>query len=179
MTVPDEAAPPAAATESEAVGGGLPNSRRRSLAFLGMGALALVGAAYVGLRQLFATRERGALPPQVPLELRPIARADSLPAGDWQLVTLESDIDPKRGTKNQKAVFVRRDANRPTQFRVLSARCSHKGCQVTWKRDQKSFVCPCHGGKFDNEGNRVEGPPRGPLLAIEAEVRDGQLFVRF
>ncbi len=48
-------------------------------------------------------------------------------------------------------------------YAVLSARCTHEGCTVDWKRDAEVFVCPCHGGRFDAEGRVLQGPPKLPL----------------
>lgn len=53
---------------------------------------------------------------------------------------------------------------------VFSTKCTHVGCGVTWKPDQKQFFCPCHGGVFDQNGQRVAGPPKKPLTRLEARV---------
>ena len=39
------------------------------------------------------------------------------------------------------------------------------------------FVCPCHGGAYDQEGNRVAGPPVRALDRYDFEVRDGHLVL--
>lgn len=36
--------------------------------------------------------------------------------------------------------------------------CSHLGCQLAWNPDEKSWDCPCHGSRFDCEGNLLDGP---------------------
>lgn len=41
---------------------------------------------------------------------------------------------------------------------VVSARCPHLGCQLSWNPDEKSFDCPCHGSRFDYMGRRIDGP---------------------
>lgn len=60
---------------------------------------------------------------------------------------------------------------------VLSARCTHLGCQVRWESASGEFVCPCHGGRFDREGRRVAGPPPRPLPRLPTMVREGVLYV--
>ena len=39
------------------------------------------------------------------------------------------------------------------------------------------FGCPCHGGQYDNEGNRTAGPPVRALDRAEFSIRNGNLFL--
>lgn len=41
---------------------------------------------------------------------------------------------------------------------LVSARCPHLGCELTWNPDEKSWDCPCHGSRFDYEGKVLDGP---------------------
>ncbi len=75
-----------------------------------------------------------------------------------------------------KTIYVR--ALDDGSWRALSAECTHLGCTVRWADDAQEFQCPCHGGTFDAHGERTAGPPPRGLDTLEAEVRDGQLFVR-
>ncbi len=36
--------------------------------------------------------------------------------------------------------------------------CPHMGCELTWNPDELSWDCPCHGSRFDWEGNLIDGP---------------------
>jgi Rieske Fe-S protein len=63
------------------------------------------------------------------------------------------------------------------ELAVLSSRCSHLGCRVSWDAGADAFLCPCHDGRFDREGRRVAGPPPGPLARLRTTVRDGILYV--
>jgi Rieske Fe-S protein len=60
---------------------------------------------------------------------------------------------------------------------VLSARCTHLGCQVQWDPSGKQFRCPCHGGRFDAQGQCVAGPPPRPLVRLASSVRNRILYV--
>jgi Rieske Fe-S protein len=32
------------------------------------------------------------------------------------------------------------------------------GCEVEWNSAEKSWDCPCHGSRYDIDGNVIEGP---------------------
>ena len=36
--------------------------------------------------------------------------------------------------------------------------CPHMGCELTWNTEECSWDCPCHGSRFDYEGNLLDGP---------------------
>lgn len=41
---------------------------------------------------------------------------------------------------------------------LVSPRCPHLGCQLSWNPDEKSWDCPCHGSRFDYKGRRIDNP---------------------
>ncbi len=36
--------------------------------------------------------------------------------------------------------------------------CPHMGCELSWNPDERTWDCPCHGSRFDCEGNLLDGP---------------------
>ena len=64
------------------------------------------------------------------------------------------------------------------EYRAFSAICTHLGCLVDWRKDQKDLFCPCHGGRFDLEGKVIGGPPPRPLPNYPVAVKDGELEVQ-
>jgi Rieske Fe-S protein len=53
---------------------------------------------------------------------------------------------------------------------VFSRRCTHLGCQISWKPQSATFKCPCHGGTFDPGGSVTGGPPPRGLDRIACRV---------
>jgi nitrite reductase/ring-hydroxylating ferredoxin subunit len=41
---------------------------------------------------------------------------------------------------------------------ILSAVCTHMKCVVNWNPAEKSWDCPCHGSRFNIDGQVLEGP---------------------
>jgi len=65
------------------------------------------------------------------------------------------------------------------RLRVLSSVCPHLGCTVRWRSERSRFICPCHGGTFDDEGVHLAGPPRRAMDELESKVESKRLKVRF
>jgi len=50
---------------------------------------------------------------------------------------------------------------------ALSPVCTHAGCIVSWNSQEKSWDCPCHGGRFSVHGHVITGPPRKNLDQVD------------
>jgi glycine/D-amino acid oxidase-like deaminating enzyme/nitrite reductase/ring-hydroxylating ferredoxin subunit len=66
----------------------------------------------------------------------------------------------------QLAVY--RDLRGDVHF--LSPRCTHMGCIVAWNDAEKTWDCPCHGGRFHRTGKVLYGPPTADLEHEQAEA---------
>lgn len=64
-----------------------------------------------------------------------------------------------RFNKEKKAFVI----GAPNGIYAISAVCTHLGCIARYKSDEKVIACPCHGSRFDLEGNVVHGPAPRPL----------------
>ena len=78
-------------------------------------------------------------------------------------------------TTRQVVVYARRGAGQAAE--ALLGRCSHLGCAVRWSPESDSFLCPCHRGRFDRQGEVLGGPPSEPLRRLVTRFRDGEVFV--
>ena len=64
----------------------------------------------------------------------------------------------------------------PEAPRALSRRCTHLGCTLDVDTADGTFICPCHGGRFDREGRVLTGPPKTPLDEVPVR-REGDRWV--
>ena len=120
------------------------------------------------------------------------ALADAAPAAKetWTTVGKAADFvkdHPKRVTPADGVVlYVTRlapDKSGADKFAVVSAKCTHRGCEVAWQTDDSQFHCPCHGAVFASGGKNVKGTRRSPdeklpnLPTVTARQKDGQVQV--
>jgi len=54
-------------------------------------------------------------------------------------------------------------------FSALSLVCTHLGCTVEQNAD--GFACPCHGSRYDKNGDVQRGPAAKPLRALRIELK--------
>ena len=52
---------------------------------------------------------------------------------------------------------------------ALSLVCTHLGC--TLNVNGGDITCPCHGSRFDRQGNVLQGPADRPLKRLRVEER--------
>jgi quinol---cytochrome c reductase iron-sulfur subunit, bacillus type len=122
---------------------------------------------------------------------------DNYPEGDWQIATFTGR--PTDGKVSRRTAFIRYNGLKDDvpSFSILSNRCVHLGCPtqpqgppgeprrvetsalpVELTPTQPSgYGCPCHGGAYDVEGNRVAGPPVRALDRYEFSIIDGNLWL--
>ena len=58
---------------------------------------------------------------------------------------------------------------------ALPGICTHRRCILEWS--DEGLVCPCHGGRFDLNGNVLSGPPPRPLIPLTVTVKGGEIYV--
>jgi cytochrome b6-f complex iron-sulfur subunit len=146
-------------THNEPLGGDEAPTRRDFLTRLGIGAcsVAVAGSGLVTLQYL---------EPKVLFEPPTSFRAGT-------------PLDYPEGTvrfhREQKAYVV----GGPKGVYALSAVCTHLGCITRLHADEGVIACPCHGSRFDLEGNVLHGPAPRPLqwIEVKADPASGVLIV--
>jgi menaquinol-cytochrome c reductase iron-sulfur subunit len=147
--------------------------RRR---FLGRISLAIAGLAALGAAIPFVAyfvRPARSGPPV----WRDVGALEEFPLGETRKVVYpDPDPDPWGGLAVRNAAWVRREG--AESFVAFSIYCTHTGCPVNWVSDARLFLCPCHGGIFDGQGEVTAGPPPRPLDRAPIRVRNGRVEIR-
>jgi len=164
-------------------------------ATLGLGAL--IGAI-VTLPAVAAALVPGFVKQKPPgVDLGPV---DNFEEGKYYVATFERNF--KEGYISRMSAFIRNNGSEDGKpsFTCISNRCVHLGCPVQsggpvfdgQKKTVKTphgpidlipalpaagFICPCHGGSYDQEGNRIAGPPVRALNRFEFSIVDGRLVL--
>lgn len=70
------------------------------------------------------------------------------------------------------------DPRQPDQYplqpgvKAIYKVCTHLGCLYKWVTTSDRFECPCHGSKFLQSADRIDGPARRNLDVFPIEVID-------
>jgi menaquinol-cytochrome c reductase iron-sulfur subunit len=129
------------------------------------------------------------------VDLGPLA---NFPKDQFVIATFNSKKD--EGSVGRRTAFIRNNGlkNDVPSFTIISNRCAHLGCPTQPQglpgkaKEVKAssgavtiipvasvsgFQCPCHGGAYDEEGNRTAGPPVRALDRYEFLIREGNLVL--
>jgi quinol---cytochrome c reductase iron-sulfur subunit, bacillus type len=122
---------------------------------------------------------------------------DEYPEGEWREVTFL--LDPTAGEVSRRTVFARYNGEKDglPSMTLISNRCVHLGCpaQAGGPREEQAaktvktphaeivltpiqpagYSCPCHGGAYDTEGNRIAGPPVRALDRYKYSIINNRL----
>lgn len=92
------------------------------------------------------------------------AGSDAEPAGPMTIKVAELPLNRRiRLEQDGRAVEVVRTEAGVTARSLL---CTHQGCNVRWIEEEQIYLCPCHDGKFNAEGQPIYGPPRDALRRL-------------
>jgi Rieske Fe-S protein len=129
-----------------------------------------------------------------------VGAVDDFPENQFVITTFL--LDPEQGEISRRTAYIRNNGflNDVPSFTILSNRCVHLGCPVQVNglpldkektvvhEDGKEltriptaaaagFGCPCHGGQYDDEGNRTAGPPVHALDRYTFKIDNGRLLL--
>jgi Rieske Fe-S protein len=168
-----------------------PRSKFLELSTLGLGGVigGIVTAPALGFMIAPAFLKQG----QKDHDLGPLS---DYPEGKYVVATYMADAN--QGYVSRRTAYVRYNGQVKGQpsFTIISNHCAHLGCPVQpngpLEESQTKhfgdvtlvptisiagFGCPCHGGQYDTEGNRVAGPPVRALDRYAFSIRNGRLFI--
>jgi Rieske Fe-S protein len=86
-----------------------------------------------------------------------------------------SRTDGWRVQSEIETAWVSREKN--GRLQVFSPSCPHLGCAYRWDARTTEFVCPCHGSRFDRQGQVLAGPAAKPLERYETKIVGGRLWL--
>lgn len=139
--------------------------RREFIGWVGVGGVA--SSAIASCSQKATESKQSASPP----------RADG-----FQLAGTVSELDKKGQISNKElsagSVLIVRDPANASQLTAVNPTCTHAGCTVAWQKDQKAFVCPCHGSQFASDGKVIQGPAEKPLAAYAVKTEGNDILVK-
>lgn len=58
----------------------------------------------------------------------------------------------------KKEIFNMPNEKLDEQIAMVNTRDTHMGCELAWNPEELTWDCPCHGSRFDYQGNLVSGP---------------------
>lgn len=112
----------------------------------------------------------------------PVETASSPSRSDgFQSIGTTSDLESAGQILDKESTLGPLLVVRETTSNTLAAvnpTCTHQACIVGWAADQKEFVCPCHGSKFDAKGAVKAGPATEPLSTYEVKIEENLVLVK-
>ncbi|MFM7439937.1 MAG: ubiquinol-cytochrome c reductase iron-sulfur subunit [Snowella sp.] len=61
---------------------------------------------------------------------------------------------------------------------AVNPTCTHEGCTVKWKADEKILACPCHPGTFTSTGVVTNKPPKANLKTYQTKIEGNVILVK-
>ena len=107
------------------------------------------------------------MPPNVPE-----AAVNEVVAGKVQILKPYSGAIVRFGNKPVLLVRVSE-----TEWKALSAVCTHLNCTVQYQEKTHQIWCACHNGFYDVNGKVVSGPPPKPLDEYAVRVRGDEVVI--
>jgi Rieske Fe-S protein len=148
-------------------------SRRRALlGGLGAAAAALTGAAVTAALEQSGKQQQ---PPSTP----PTGSLVLPGTGTWVAIAALDAVPVGAIKRFEAGAVIGYLQHTASGFVALSGVCTHMACLLQWNGAEKTFDCPCHGGRFLSTGKAAPGGryTYAPLPAIQTKVETGQVWV--
>jgi cytochrome b6-f complex iron-sulfur subunit len=107
----------------------------------------------------------------------PIVSTTPAPADGFVEVGTLTELAEK-GQLSQDQILIIPSSSDPKTIVAVNPTCTHTGCTVTWEKDQKAFVCPCHDSQFASDGKVLQGPADQPLAIYVTKQEGDKIMVK-
>lgn len=107
------------------------------------------------------------MPPNVPE-----AAVNEVVAGKVQMLKPDGGAIVRFGNKPVLLVRVSE-----TEWKALSAVCTHLNCTVQYQEKTRQIWCACHNGFYDLNGKVISGPPPKPLDEYAVRIRGDEVVI--
>ncbi|MBW4642912.1 MAG: ubiquinol-cytochrome c reductase iron-sulfur subunit [Goleter apudmare HA4340-LM2] len=123
----------------------------------------------------------GALASSLPVAIAACSSQTAAPEV-WQSVAPSADLDKdgKLLVNNSPVgpVLLVGTSQAAANLIAVNPTCTHRGCTVEWKAEDKKFVCPCHQAEYSTDGKVQKGPAVRPLSIYATKIEGNSIFVK-
>ena len=81
---------------------------------------------------------------------------------------------PANGIRCGEAKIVKHKGKKAGAYRdengelfIVSLKCPHLKCELSWNPATKTWDCPCHGSRYDHKGNLLDNPAQQASILLE------------
>ncbi len=138
-------------------------------------AIGLATAAMVGIPTLVASFSPAWMNRPKKNVWRSIGILEEFPVGEMRKVVVSLPEEKWGNALREKAVYAWRPS--AEEMVVYSRNCTDLGCPLTFDPGSQCFFCPCHGGIFDKNGERIAGPPSRPMYRFAVRVDNNEIKI--
>lgn len=137
------------------------NGRRSLIRWL------LGGGIFSSIASFLYPVTRFIMPPNVPE-----AAVNEVVAGKTQMLKPNAAAIVKFG--NKPVLLIRTSE---TEWKALTAVCTHLNCTVQYQENTHQIWCACHNGFYDLNGKVISGPPPKPLDEYAVRIRGDEVVI--
>jgi cytochrome b6-f complex iron-sulfur subunit len=137
------------------------NGRRSLIRWL------LGGGIFSSIASFLYPVTRFIMPPNVPE-----AAVNEVVAGKVQMLKPNAAVIVKFG--NKPVLLIRASE---TEWKALTAVCTHLNCTVQYQENTHQIWCACHNGFYDLNGKVISGPPPKPLDEYAVRIRGDEVVI--
>ena len=65
------------------------------------------------------------------------------------------------------------------EFSAFSTDCPHLHCNVVWRGQDKTWLCPCHGSQFEASGKLTRGPSEKNLAKLGVKDLGEEIGIQY